>query len=619
MLNVSTDSTGHGFSADKQKMPYNKMTAVDLSAAAVFVVLAVFLFMNLKNGIGVPDESFYLTIPHRVFGGDGLISDEWHVSQFSSFIQYPFYVLFRRLTGSTDGIILFFRYLYVFFQLSCTVVCWSAFRKYGFKGLAGLACFAFFIPVTVMSVSYHTVSLWISMILASAFLRERKPGRFLLFLYGVLIALGVLSQPLTAVLWFAYTAAVCYYAVRMKRKGIRPPFPMRGRTFLYLLSGILLTAALFLLYLFKNNSLSEIFANIGYLFTEENHNFISGDFLLPTQSVLRAVELYGIVPSIGIAVLTVLTAAAKKYRETLKPFFAAALLFFTVFSVIKACRAMKDTSCYTLLINYFGIPVFLAGPVCMLLLRSPRKELTVFWWFLFFVGLLTDISSDILIGSAAVAAGAASVILLLLVSEECIKELRQTDKAGRKTAACVTALCLLLTFTANAAFQTVYDINTVRKPLIEAYTALDNCGGKTDTVITDGPLKGIRTTATIGRIYSTYLADLDTIASDCGGAVYIYGLYGYLYLYLCDTPSAAYSAWHTTGDEERMSDYFDAHPDKQPEYIYIPFYYAFTYRTPVTRLYDSTPQEKLDELTRRFDCEVEKGKAGYIVRIRSPL
>ena len=62
------------------------------------------------------------------------------------------------------------------------------------------------------------------------------------------------------------------------------------------------------------------------------------------KTIERAVELYGKTSSVGMAVLTLLALIAGKYRAKLRPFFAAALLFFTVIATIKSCGNLKDGS-----------------------------------------------------------------------------------------------------------------------------------------------------------------------------------------------------------------------------------------------------------------------------------
>ena len=596
-----------------------KISAVDYAAAAVFLLLVVFLALCARNGIGVPDESFYLTIPQRVFNGDGLISDDWHVSQFSSFIQYPFYAVFRWITGSTEGIILYFRCLYIFFQCLCAVICWPSFRRYGFIGLAGISYFAFFIPVSVMAINYYTASLWPVMILSSAFLRDRKPGRLLLFAYGILIALTVVAEPMAALLWFAYTGAVLVRFLAAKRKTPRlkqGAFLLRPQTFRFLLYGILVTAALFLLFLFKNNSWADIAANIGNLFTGTEYDFSTGDFLISGAILKEAVRFYGTWPAYGIGALTLLTFLTRRYRAVLKPFIATALFILTAFALLSVFREPFSASSYSLLIRFFGMPMFLSGPVCMMLLNEREKRLEAFWWLTFSVGLLTDISSEVMIGIAAFSAGAASAMLMLRLISECFASCRINTDRLKKTAFAASALVLALTFLINTGAYVLFDVKRTTTTYIEDCSALDFNNGKADTLIGRGPLKGLYTTPTIHRIYNAYLDDLDTIEAARSGAVYIYGLYGYLYLYLYNAPSSALSAWYVKNEEARQAEYFRLHPDKTPEYIYIPQYYCFTYRTVLTDSYDDlTTERKLHNLRESFECNVTEGNAGLIVHI----
>ena len=590
-----------------------------MAAVFLLLLLIVYLVLCARNGIGVPDESFYLTIPQRVFNGDGLISDDWHVSQFSSFIQYPFYALFRWITGSTEGIILYFRCLYIFFQCLCSVICWTAFRHYGFKGLIGIAYFAFFVPVSVMAVNYYTASIWPAMILASAFLREHKPGRLLLFVYGVLIALMVLAEPLTALLWFFYTGAVLVCFLDAKRKAPRfrqNLFLLRPRTFRFLLYGVLLTAGLFLPYLFKNNSFAAISANFIHLFTGTEYDFASGNFLLSVNLLKEILQLYGTVPACGIAVLTLLAFVFRRFRTVLKPFFTLVLLILTTLAFWKLQSASLSGPSSSLLIRFFGFPMFLSGPACMLLLEERDKKLEAFWWMTFSVGVLTDISSEIIIGSAAFTSGAVSVLLMLQLLSESFCSFRKNKNKWKKAAFAVVSLSTALLLTENIGAYVMFDLNRINTTFIEDCSAVDPDKGNADLQLEKGPMKGLYTTFRIHRIYNAYLQDLDRIKTERTGSFYVYGLYGYLYLYLYDAPSSSLSAWYVKNEESRQLEYYYLHPDKIPEYVYIPYYYCFTYRTVSTaRSDDLTMEQKLQNLQSFFDCHVTEGEAGLIVRV----
>ena len=137
------------------------------------------------------------------------------------------------------------------------------------------------------------------------------------------------------------------------------------------------------------------------------------------------------------------------------------------------------------------------------------------------------------------------------------------------------------------------------------------------TAVADrGPLKGVRTTEHVNEVYNDILADLDVIKENTDGPVYVTELFAYCYLYL-ERPVATYSAWYVEEDSEvRQTRYWELHPEKRPEYIYVPFYDVFYYLP-----YQERPgkenwgEEKLSFLKTVCDCDVAEGKAGYIVRV----
>ena len=94
-------------------------------------IIAAFFFLLWKSkyGTGAYDEPFYLTIPHRISMGDGMFSEEWNFGQFSAFLMLPVMKLYLLVKGTTEGIVLHFRYLYIVFQTVCTAVIYVNMRK----------------------------------------------------------------------------------------------------------------------------------------------------------------------------------------------------------------------------------------------------------------------------------------------------------------------------------------------------------------------------------------------------------------------------------------------------------------------------------------------------------
>lgn len=67
-----------------------RMVVQDYVFVAFIVGAILFAFWKCQYGFGGSDEAFYLTIPHRLTLGDALIKDEWHLSQLSGFLIFPF-------------------------------------------------------------------------------------------------------------------------------------------------------------------------------------------------------------------------------------------------------------------------------------------------------------------------------------------------------------------------------------------------------------------------------------------------------------------------------------------------------------------------------------------------
>nr|MCR5040515.1 hypothetical protein [Clostridia bacterium] len=85
-------------------------------AAVCGAVLFAFLLVSSFFGVDRRDEAYYIALAQRFSFGDSPFIDEWHASQFFGFIVMPFYLLFTSITGSADGIILFMRFVYLFFD-----------------------------------------------------------------------------------------------------------------------------------------------------------------------------------------------------------------------------------------------------------------------------------------------------------------------------------------------------------------------------------------------------------------------------------------------------------------------------------------------------------------------
>ncbi len=85
------------------------------------------------------------------------MSDEWHVTQFSSLFLYFPVRLWLAVKGSTEGIIVFLRFLYLVIHTLVSVVVYSFFRKHKAWAVADSLMFYSQGPLRFLNANYHSV------------------------------------------------------------------------------------------------------------------------------------------------------------------------------------------------------------------------------------------------------------------------------------------------------------------------------------------------------------------------------------------------------------------------------------------------------------------------------
>lgn len=77
-----------------------------------------------------------------------------------------------------------------------------------------------------------------------------------------------------------------------------------------------------------------------------------------------------------------------------------------------------------------------------------------------------------------------------------------------------------------------------------------------------------------------------------------------------DLPYSTFSAWYNPRSITRQLRWWELHPDKLPEYIYVPYFDCDSYIRDEESL-----QTAFDFLNDCYDFEQETGQAGYILRV----
>ena len=181
----------------------------DLFWGIPFLLVTVLIFWRCRFGIPDVDESFYLTVPYRLLQGDGLFTQEWHLSQMAGVLLLPFVWLYRLLFGSMDGIFLAMRYLCCIVMIITGIFLYVRLKPFNRAGAAiASVAFTLYIPFGISALSYNSmgiITLTVAMVIV---LSARKRIRLQFFIAGALFAAAVLCNPYLLLLYIGYALFV---------------------------------------------------------------------------------------------------------------------------------------------------------------------------------------------------------------------------------------------------------------------------------------------------------------------------------------------------------------------------------------------------------------------------
>ena len=176
----------------------------------------IFAFWKCSYGFGGNDEAFYLTTAHRLSLGDIFIQDEWHLSQLSGFLVLPIVSLYRLIMGSTEGILLTMRFLYVILHAAVSVFIYRKLKNYGYLSVFAAILYFIFTPYDIMALSYNTMALELLVLTGILISTENKEKKLPFILSGLTFAGAVLCCPYLAAVYLIYVICVIVHIILSK-------------------------------------------------------------------------------------------------------------------------------------------------------------------------------------------------------------------------------------------------------------------------------------------------------------------------------------------------------------------------------------------------------------------
>lgn len=490
--------------------------------------------------VNTTDEAYYIGTVYRLWTGDGMLCDEWNpTQQMCSFWLYPFYVLFRLILGSNEGMILAFRLLYVVFQLVISLYLYKRLKEYG--AVSSFAVFFYLCSTAfnINSLSYNTManSALAALLVTLATLRRDKKQDVIFA--GLFASIVVMANPYAVFAYVLYGIASSCASLGFRKKEKQMPEALRFETFLKmsLTAGVVLIA--FLLFTFRNTSLDRILRNLPYIIGDQEHVQRWGVKFSDYFRYFKEHYLWCVL----IPAAAALAALADKKRTQHGVIYVGLSLL----SIVPYMVYHGLISDYVP-VNLVTFPISMLGLTAYITSKEKLRRVFYTWYLPALVyPIIVQITSNtgiLAVSSAFMTAGAASMLLSAHWAKEQEKIIKKLLIYGVLLLQLLFMLYLRMT-----------------------YVWADDEMALLDTKVRRGAAKGIYTTAEREQYYDELYDDLDLIEMKDEDDLLVIGAAPLLYLY-ADHKVASYSTWQVYADETRLYRYYEVESGRFPSVVY---------------------------------------------------
>ena len=528
---------------------------LNLFAFFVFVACSVFLFWKAKYGYIFNDEPFMVTLGHRLIKGDKLFVNEYNLAQMIGLLQAPFVWIFTAVTKSTNGLILFIRYMYVVWWILTSIILYLRLKQYGWISLVAVLYYALFTPLDEMSLTYNAMALSCIMLFSTYFLVDGN--RLKDYLTGLVLSLSVIAYPYMVLLYIIWAFSVVIINTVFKKRVLNPYRIFDIKKFLRISSVCGLCAVVLLIFIFSAGS-GSVISSLKIILSSRASSDISKSFIGLLYLVLSLERYLRLLFVAAVLILVVSLLDRNRYKRK--------LLYFSVQSLIWSCSIAIIIIKQFLNFNVVMLPVSFLG-IQALVLTKKRN------WLLFLsLGLtgiiysyIAFISSDTglkAISTGSVPLGIAAWIL--------IYDFYKESEIKTKTFKPIPIILLCGIIFVQLFGQMVLKIQR---------NYWDEKTENLNSVISVGAANGIITTYNNKTNYENVYDDIEKIKQAASGEKNLnflsLSLFPSIYLDL-DYNYATYSSWTYFQNSknferlnERLKRYYSSCPNKVPDCIYI--------------------------------------------------
>lgn len=530
----------------------------------LFLLLQIIFIWRSFYGFNTADEMYFIGCSERIFRGEKILIDEWNpTQQLCSFLLHPIYCLIRTALGSTEGIVMASRFVYLVYSGVLTLFFYLRFQRRGYAAFGPALLFAIFAPFSICAMSYNSIEFGILPVLLAVLSARMEHSVPEYILCGVLMAVVVLANPFALLMYGSYGLICLGATLRGRKRGVEPEGALQFRNFLWMTLGAGIVLVLFLAFIFQRGTLPEMLANVPHIVGDSEHQ---EGYLYKTWRYFHLCFKNYKWMFVGLALVYGATWLDKKR-------YAHSLIYMLLASVCVVPYLIYYGFIFEhITVNYQMLP--LAFWCLEAYLVTEKKDRRLFcWWFVpaALFTMIVQYATNTGIVTLSVAYGMCSCVGLIFVADWVQEEKQRwqhaqqetgnsaagTERAaGRwKAAAFCVAGVLLVQFAGTFFLRMTYDWGDERTWALPAQ-------------MKRGPLKGVHTTPEMADWYGKVLDELDMLELTKEDEIMVVGVAPWIYLYT-DAGCGNYSTWQVHEKSTQLYDYYALHPDKFPDVVYM--------------------------------------------------
>lgn len=551
----------------RTNMTGRNMTVSERMWKAIKIILLLGSFLAAAKLIFVDytlDEEYQIVMACRNLQGDHLFKEMWEPHQTSAFLCAGLIWIYRAVTGTLTGVILFLRFVTLGIQLILTYFVYRTLIRLMEKEYAFLLALLYFniVPKNIQIPEFGNMQLWFLTVCILCMMQyfhdlkqDHRDRWYLLVAVGVALSCEILTYPTCIILFPFFLAWILAVAGRSRWRGC-----------LILTAVCAFCGGLWFLCVLQKVSLQEMGENIGRLLSfdpthdvsgvtdEKAHNY--GENLMLWGVWLAATAAFG-----GLLYLMVRRLQNRKGRSGKDRAGRLMWLVLTVLAAegVQVCYWVLRGIGYEYLQIHFLV-VWLAAAAVWRLADGRRKEL-----FPGVLGTLAAYAGVMYISDLAMyyalphgALGIVFAVAVIVIAME--KGMGGQAKFWARLL--VVSLCLCTIFGKGFTLRGGKDDSTVLK-----------IGG----IMKEGPAAGILTDYMCAYIYNSnyqyyreFLQPGDK-ALIVANMIMSVGTTAYLF---DDYEVCHYSVVDPTSYDERLLTYWEKYPEKRPDVIVVDCWYG---------------------------------------------